>query len=159
MSKTLTRKRPCRICRRWFLPNPRLKERQKTCGRANCQRQWHKKKCAEWNRKNTDYFKANYLQKKIDTATHCRGDREAALPGKSLDKVPASRMNTGMPLDYAKEVIGVQLVIIHEYLAQLLDRRWQKTIHAHCPFNVRPTCQLPQKTFSRGDTGLIDCNH
>ena len=81
MSKTHRRKRPCRICRRWFLPDPRLKERQMTCGKAYCQREWHKKKCAEWNRKNRDYFKANYLQKKIDAATQCRGDPEAALPG------------------------------------------------------------------------------
>ncbi len=159
MSKTLTRKRPCRICRRWFVPNPRLKERQMTCGTAKCQRQWHKKKCAQWNRKNTDYFKTNYLQKKIDTATQCRGDPEATLPAKPLDKVPASRMNTGMPLEYVKEVIGVQLVIIHEYLAQLLDRRWHKTIHAHHPFNAGASCRLPQKMFSRGDASLIDCNH
>jgi len=159
MSNTPTRKRPCRICRRWFMPNPRLKERQMTCGRAKCQREWHKKKCAEWNKKNTDYFKTNYLQKKIDTATQCRGDPEATLPGKHLDKVPASRMNTGMPLEYVKEVIGVQLVIIHEYLAQLLDRRWHKTIHAHHPFNTGPTCRLPQKVFSRGDISLIGCNH
>jgi hypothetical protein len=130
-----------------------------TCGQAKCQRQWHKKKCAEWNAKNTDYFKANYLQKKIDAATQCRGDQKADLPGKPIDKVPVSRMNTGMPLEYAKEVIGVEQVIIFEYLVQLLDRRWQKTIPAHCPFNVVATCQLPQKTFSRGDAGLIDCNH
>jgi len=80
MAKTPTRKRPCRICRQWFLPDPRLKERQMTCGQTECQRQWHKKKCAEWNRKNSDYFKANYLQKKIDAATQCRGDPQAALP-------------------------------------------------------------------------------
>jgi hypothetical protein len=130
-----------------------------TCGRAKCQRQWHKKKCAEWNRKNTDYFKTNYLQKKIDTATRCRGDPEATWPAKHFDKLPASRMNTGMPLEYVKELIGVQQVIIHEYLAQLLDRRWHKTIHAHYPFNVGATCRLPHKAFSRGDASLIDCNH
>ena len=159
MSKTLTRKRPCRICRRWFVPNPRLKERQMTCGTAKCQRQWHKKKCAQWNRKNTDYFKTNYLQKKIDTATQCRGDPEATLPAKPLDKVPASRMQTGMPLDYVKELIGVQLVIILEYLAQQLDRREHKTIHAHHPFNTGAISRLPQKAFSRGDASLIDRNH
>jgi len=64
-----------------------------------------------------------------------------------------------MPLEYIKEVIGVQLVIIHEYLAQLLDRRWHKKFYAHHPFNTGPTCRLPQKAFSRGDTSLIDCNH
>jgi hypothetical protein len=130
-----------------------------TCGQVECQRQWHKKKCAEWNQKNTDYFKSNYLQKKIDTATQCRGDPEASMPSKHLDKVPASRMNTGMPLEYVKELIGVQLVIIEEYLAQQLDRRWHKTIHAHYPFNVAASSRLPPKTFSRGDTSLIDCNH
>jgi len=155
MSKTLTRKRPCRICRRWFLPNPRLKERQKTCGRANCQRQWHKKKCAEWNRKNTGYFKANYLQKKIDAATQCRGDPEAALPG----TIPASRMTTGMPLEYVKEVIGVQPVIIHEYLAQLLDRRWRQTIRVHFHSNTGINQATTQKVFLRSDKTLIDCNH
>ncbi len=159
MSKTPTRKRPCRICRRWFVPNARLKDRQMTCGTAKCQRQWHKKKCAEWNRKNTDYFKTNYLQKKIDTATQCRGDPEASMPAKHMDKVPASRMQTGVPLEYVKEVIGVPLVIIQEYLAQQLDRRWHKTIHAHYPFNVAASSRLPPKAFSRGDTSLINCNH
>ena len=75
MAKTPTRKRPCRICRRWFLPDPRLKQRQMTCGQTECQRQWHKKKCSQWNRKNRDYFKANYLQRKIDSATQPRGAR------------------------------------------------------------------------------------
>jgi hypothetical protein len=28
-----------------------------------------RRKRAEWNRKNTDYFKSNYLQKKIDTSS------------------------------------------------------------------------------------------
>jgi len=126
-----------------------------TCGKTYCQREWHKKKCAEWNKKNRDYFKANYLQKKIDAVTQCRGDPEETLPV----RIPASRMKTGMPLEYVKEVIGVPLVIIHEYLAQLLDRRWHQTIHAHHPFNAGPGCRLPQKVFSRGDTSLINCNH
>ena len=123
MSKTPPRKRPCRICRRWFLPNARLKDRQMTCGQVRCQREWHRRKCAEWNRKNSDYFKANYLQKKIDAATEARGD-----PEKIHSKLPTIRMQTGMPLEYVKELIGVQHVIIHEYLGQLLNRRWHKKL-------------------------------
>lgn len=117
MPRIPPRKRPCRICRRWFLPNPRLKDRQMTCGQVQCQRQWHRRKCAEWNRKNSDYFKADYLQKKIDIAIKARGDPEVLR-----SKVPSSRMQTGMPLEYVKELIGVQHVIIHEYLGQLLNR-------------------------------------
>ena len=121
MPMTFIRKRPCRVCRRWFPPDARLKERQMTCGKAKCKREWHKKKCAEWNKRNAEYFKANYLQKKIDAATQSRGDTEMALPA----MVPPSRMNTGVPLEYVKEIIGIQQVIIQEYLAQLLDRRYR----------------------------------
>ena len=155
MAKTSTRKRPCRICRRWFLPDPRLKERQMTCGQTECQRQWHKKKCSEWNRKNRDYFKANYLQKKIDTATQPRGDPAAALP----ETVPASRMNTGMPLEYVKEVLGVHLVIIQEYLAQLLDQRWRLTFHMHHPSNTGTGRRTTRKIILRGDKSSMGCNH
>ena len=159
MSKTPTCKRPCRICRRWFLPNSRLKQRQMTCGRAECQRHWHNKKCAQWNRKNTDYFKTNYLQKKIDTATQCRGDPQTTSAGKHRDKLPASRMQTGMPVEYVKDLIGVELVIIQEYLAQLLHRRWHKKIHAHHLFNPGAISGLPQKMFSRGNRTLTNYNH
>lgn len=159
MTKTRIRKHPCRICRRWFLPDPRLKERQMTCGKAECQRQWHKKKCAAWNKNNRDYFKTNYLQKKIDTVTQPRGDPEAARPAKHLVRVPASRMNTGMPLEYVKEVLGVQLVIIQEYLAQLLYQRWRPTIHMHHRLKTGIDQVTTQKMFLRGDKGLINRNH
>jgi hypothetical protein len=65
MPKTTSRKRPCKICRRWFLPNVRLKDRQQTCGNPECQKQWHKKQCALWNKRNQQYFKANYLEQKL----------------------------------------------------------------------------------------------
>ena len=32
------KKRPCRICGRWFVPDPRLKDRQKTCADAQLQK-------------------------------------------------------------------------------------------------------------------------
>ncbi|MEA3416175.1 MAG: hypothetical protein U9R02_08490 [Thermodesulfobacteriota bacterium] len=42
MQRAKPRKRPCRVCRRWFLPDGRLKNRQKTCGNPECQRKWHR---------------------------------------------------------------------------------------------------------------------
>jgi hypothetical protein len=68
-------------------------------------------------------------------------------------------MKTGMPLEYVKEVIGVQPVIIHEYLAQLLDQRWRQTIHMHRPSNTGLDQATTQKVFLRGDKSLIGCNH
>ena len=106
MSRSPTRKRPCRVCKRWFIPHPRLKDRQKTCGDPQCQREWHRRKCEQWNRNNVDYFKDNYLDKKLE-----------------LTGTPRSRLKTGLPLCYVQQLIGTDQLIILEYLSQLLMRR------------------------------------
>ena len=129
------RKRPCRICRRWFIPNPRLKDRQKTCGDPECQREWHKKKCTEWNRRNPDYFRANYLQKKIDSTI---------LP---LNQSPSLKLNnrlkSGLPLSYVQEVISIQHLIIIEYFGQLLFRRFQEVLRAQLTVMTGEIVRLP----------------
>jgi hypothetical protein len=125
------KKRPCRICRRWFTPNPRLKDRQKTCGDAKCKREWHRKKCAEWNRKNPDYFKTNYLQKKLNTAAASKTSSQI-LPVKS-------RFKSGLPLLFVQEVIDIQHLIIIEYLAQLLFSRFQEVFRSQATVNTEET--------------------
>ncbi len=111
MQRAKPRNRPCRVCRRWFLPDGRLKDRQKTCGNPECQREWHRKKSAEWNKKNEEYFRTNYLQNKLEAAKS------------SEPNLCKSRLKTGLPLKFVQEVIGIQHLIIIEYLAQLLVRR------------------------------------
>ena len=120
MPKSPSRKRPCRICKRWFLPDPRLKDRQKTCGNEHCQIEWHRRKCTEWNRRNSDYFKANYLQNKLAEACTERDDTKRAGP--------RSRLKSGLPLAYVQEVVGVKQLIIIEYLAQLLIARYPPNV-------------------------------
>ena len=151
MSRRLARKRPCRICRRWFLPDSRLKDRQMTCGDAQCKRQWHCKKCTEWNRKNREYFRSNYLQRKLDAAGT---SAVASKPFEPMDKLmgqPRSRFRSGLPLEYVQEVIGVQHLIIIEYLAQLLMRRFQGVLRGQVIGNTGQIKQLPRAGFSRGD--------
>ena len=140
---TICKKRPCRICRRWFTPNPRLKDRQKTCGDAQCKRQWHRKKCSEWNKKNTDYFKTNYLQNKLD----------AASPSEKTSKIlpVKSRLKSGLPLAFVQEVIEVQHLIIIEYLAQLLSRRFQEVLRSQLVVNTRQIRQQSPLGISRCD--------
>jgi len=60
----MLQRRRCLFCRRWFHPHPRLKQRQKTCGRLEC-RQKHKQKAnQQWRREHPDYFQGTYgLQK------------------------------------------------------------------------------------------------
>ena len=140
-----SKKRPCRICRRWFLPNARLKDRLMTCGDPGCKREWHREKCQEWNRANRDYFRANYLQKKLEAA-QC--DRAA----KAHTRGPPGGLSTsGLPLGFVQEVIGVQHLLIIEYLAQLLMRRFQEVLRGQLVGNTGQLKQLPRMGFSRGD--------
>jgi hypothetical protein len=67
MAKNSRGKRPCSICRKWFQPDVRQKGRQKTCG-PDCKNELHRRQCDEWNKKNKEYFKNNYLGKKIEKA-------------------------------------------------------------------------------------------
>lgn len=48
------RRRPCRICRKWFHPDPRIKERQHVCSALECQRERHRRSCQSWHRRNPD---------------------------------------------------------------------------------------------------------
>ena len=57
-------RRRCPFCRCWFHPNPRLKQRQKTCGRPDCRRKQKQRSNQQWRTKHPDYFHGFYsLQK------------------------------------------------------------------------------------------------
>jgi hypothetical protein len=107
------------------MPNPRLKDRQMTCGEPECKRQWHRKKCLEWNKNNAEYFRSNYLQKRLDAAS-CRD--KAHRSGTSPPRPTASRQKSGLPHQFVQEVIGIQHLIIIEYFGQLLIKRFQEVL-------------------------------
>ena len=121
-------KRPCRICGRWFRPDPRLGERQKTCGR--------------WNRQNRSYFKEIYLRRRLERSA-----------GGSPSRYLASR---SLPLDFPGEVIqevmGRQPAVIIEYLLRLLIREVQEVINAQHTDIHRGFRRLPPSSISRGDS-------
>jgi hypothetical protein len=97
-----------------------LGDRQKTCGDAQCKREWHRKKCAEWNRKNEEYFRSNYLQKKLDALSRPKGG--------SRGSPVRSRFHSKLPRDKVQEVIGVEALVIMEYWGRVLLRRFQEVI-------------------------------
>jgi hypothetical protein len=49
------RKKPCTICRRWFQPDPRVGDRQRACGKPECQTARRQKTQARWRKRNPDY--------------------------------------------------------------------------------------------------------
>ena len=52
--------RQCLFCGRYFIPDPRVKERQKACSNTECKKKRKKAAQAAWAQKNPGYFKGRY---------------------------------------------------------------------------------------------------
>jgi len=129
--KSHGKKSPCRVCKKWYLPNPRVGNRQKTCGAPECQRQWRIRKCAEWNLKNRSCVRESYLRGRLESLAPV-SDLPSSPPPTSPPLPIKPSLQRTSPLDYplrvVQEVIGLQQLIIIEYIARLLIRRVQEVI-------------------------------
>ncbi len=148
--KTRSRKRPCRICGKWFSPDPRLGDRQKTCGAAECQRHRHALKCAEWNRKNRACFRESYLKSRIDRAA---AEHPPSLSS-PLPEKPGPRGPTplDLPRKAVEEVMGTQQFVIIEYIVRILLRGVQEAISTQRIEMVKELRQQLAASSSRGDS-------
>ena len=146
-------KRPCRICKKWFLPNPRLGDRQKTCGDPQCQRKRHALKCAQWNRKNRPYFQEIHLRRRLESV---KANPPDPLQSPSSPVAAALPLKAALPINYLRgivqEVIGAQQLVIIEYFVRLLARGVQETIRAQLAETQGESRRLPLPVISRGDS-------
>ncbi len=127
----ICKKRPCRICRRWFRPDPRLKDRQMTCGKKQCQREWHRKQCAQWNKDNPEYFKSDYLGKKLAAAKDKESGPKTCRAGPSKNHI-----TPGLPVRQIQDLIGREHLVIMLYNNQLLYRRFKEMIRSQVIVNT-----------------------
>ena len=114
MLRAKTRKRPCAICRRWFNPDPRQIGRQKTCGKPECQRELHRRQCIKWNLKNKRYFKAIYLDEKIQRTK----DPRAHPQENTAPVIVKSRLDLALPKDVIVKTTGPDLLIVLDYIIE-----------------------------------------
>ena len=91
----MARKRPCRICRCWFLPHPRAGPRQQVCSRPECQRERHRRACADWRRRNPDYDAEDRVM--------CRNWRE---PCRRVSSGVAGHSEAGSRADFTLAMVG-----------------------------------------------------
>ena len=130
MPKVISRKHPCRICRRWFLANVRLKDRQKTCATPECKKEWHRRQCSKWNKRNKEYFKANYLAKKLKKISVSSDKQTAKI------YIPQSRIKLKLPRNEIQEAINPEQLVIIEYLFEQLVQRNQSAIQVQLAVNA-----------------------
>jgi hypothetical protein len=94
------KKRPCSICRRWFLPDARVVSRQHACDRDECQRERHRRADQRWRAANRDYDRDRRWRVSIAAA---KEDPSAAPPAAN-----APPPTSGLPWDVVQDEMGVE---------------------------------------------------
>ena len=121
MAKNSRGKRPCSICRKWFQPDVRQKGRQTTCS-PDCRQERHRRQCDVWNKKNKEYFKNNYLGKKIE-----RAEAEQSKPTQTSivsqnKSIPQCRTKPILPYEIIANEYGIRnLIIIQYFVDQVIN--------------------------------------
>jgi hypothetical protein len=98
------RKRPCRICRRWFDPHPRAGDRQRVCGSADCQRERHRRACRAWREREGEADRRHRLEQRL------RADPQDSGSG-------AGKVRWAV----VRDAVGLEVAVILEELHRLLE--------------------------------------
>jgi hypothetical protein len=120
----MARKRPCRVCRRWFWPHPRAGDRQRTCSQSDCQRERHRRACAAWRRRHPDYDREDRLRRRLLVSA-----RPAAPdPMRRVDWLAA------------RDAVGLEVAVVIEEAGQVLHRWARDAVGAQAPIlqSIRP---------------------
>lgn len=98
------RKRPCRICRRWFIPQPRAGERQHVCGSPECQRERHRRNCQAWYRREAESVRRHRLEQRLRSVE----GESWPFPGEQWQAV-------------VRDSVGLEVAVIVAELHRLLE--------------------------------------
>ena len=118
------RSKPCLVCRRWFVPDPRVGHRQKTCGRPACQAEQKRRKQAAWSARNPGYWAERRLRAQAE-------ELQAAERSPPVRPPPAELAE--LPVDFVREVLGDQGLVILAYALRLCWRAAQAESRAYSP--------------------------
>lgn len=112
-----TRKKPCSICRRWFLPDVRVGARQRACDNPACKAARHKRAQAKWRAANPEYA----ATRRLDERAGQKHPPDQRLPP-LLDKLPWS---------VAKDVFGAKGADFIGLACKVILRAAEDEILAH----------------------------
>jgi hypothetical protein len=98
------RKSRCPTCLKWFVPDPRLKGKQRHCGDAGCQRKRHQLNCKDWRARNPDYDRETRLRNRL------RNGKASGACVEPLD---------GIDRNAARQAAGAGALIVAAELAAL----------------------------------------
>lgn len=113
----MARKRPCRVCRKWFMPHARAGGRQRVCSGDACQRERHRRACDAWRERHPDYDVDRRLRDRV---------RVAVTAGAALTRDPLAEV----AWDVARDAVGAKVAVIVEETGKVLVGWARDAVHA-----------------------------
>lgn len=111
------KKRPCSVCRRWFLPDARVGARQRACDGEECQRERHRRADRAWRAANRDYDRDRRWRETIAAA---KAKPESAPPAPN-----APPPTPGLPWEVVQDEMGVEGRVIIAGVVRVIGRHLQ----------------------------------
>ena len=102
----MVRKRPCRVCRRWFQPDPRAGDRQRVCSRPECQQERHRRNCVAWRDRERASDEERRVRVRLLDLTQPEGS-----PGARL--LPAA----------VRDAVGLEVAVLAREIVRHVDLR------------------------------------
>lgn len=129
----MLKKRPCRICRRRFRPDPRAGDRQRVWSSADCQRERHRRSDRAWHARHPDYDRDRRLRERLQVDEAAAMDRpEEPLAGPAR---PA-----------AQDAVDLEVLVVIEVLLRLARVMAQGAVAAQGPGITTKSRRLPTPT-------------
>jgi len=116
----MLRKRPCRICRRWFAPHPRAGDRQRVCGDAECQRERHRRACTSWREQQGDDEKEDRLRRRLRREVASTSTSTSASTSTSTSTADGHAPLCGLDFDVARDAVGREVAVFVEETAKVV---------------------------------------
>src|SRR5919198_2713550 len=133
MAAMAAKKCPCRECLRWFAPDARVGDRQRTCSREECQAARRAATQASWRARHPEYDRARRIQER--TTADAMG--ETVTPSRAPP--PLDRL----PWDLAQDQFKVQGAEFLLGMGRLLRRHTQDEIAAQVAGLAGESRRLP----------------
>lgn len=133
MAAMAAKKRPCRECLRWFAPDARVGDRQRTCSREECQEARREATQASWRARHPEYDRARRIQE--------RSTAEAV--GEAVTPSRAPRPLDRLPWDLAQDQFKVQGAEFLLGMGRLLHRYAQDQRASQAPDPTGGSPRLP----------------
>jgi hypothetical protein len=90
------RQRRCVICRHGFIPDARVGDRQRVCGKAECRKKYDRRRLADWRKRHPGYF--------IERRAKQRAARNASEP---VETPRLAAPLSSLPWAMAQEEFGI----------------------------------------------------